>query len=248
VLAASLAAPLAEAQSGKADPRIRTITYNGDAVVPLRGHLGYQMMIEFDPGERIENVSIGDSVAWQVVPNRKANLLFVKPVELGASTNMTVVSNVRRYSFALSAVEATGPNDPSLIFGLRFRYPAATGPKVIDLAADPRAGGDPAELNFAYTTKGSKKAAPDSVYDDGEFTYFQFSEGGETPAIFAIAPDGEESLVNSRTRGRSIVVDGVHPQFVLRYGRERTVLTNTAMSNAGKASRAETRQPRGGAR
>jgi type IV secretion system protein VirB9 len=247
VFALALGANPAAAQAAKkVDPRIKTVTYNADAVIPLRGHLGYQMMIEFDPNERIENVSIGDSLAWQVVPNRKANLLFVKPVELGAATNMTVVTQTRRYTFQLIASEAAGPDDPTLVFGLRFRYPDEKGPKVIELAAAPEAEPDPASMNFAYASRGSRRAAPSSVFDDGKFTYFQFPEGAEAPAIFAIAPDGEESLINSRVRGRSIMVDGVFERFVLRYGREKTTVTNTAFPKVnGKLSRQESE---GGAR
>ncbi len=37
-------------------------------------------MIEFGHGERIENVAVGDSSAWQVTPNKRANLLFLKPL------------------------------------------------------------------------------------------------------------------------------------------------------------------------
>jgi type IV secretion system protein VirB9 len=64
---------------GPLDPRIRTVFYNSDQVVMLKGYFGYQMMIEFGD-ERIENVSIGNGLAWQVTPNKKANLLFIKIV------------------------------------------------------------------------------------------------------------------------------------------------------------------------
>ncbi len=46
---------------GPVDPRIQTIDYDPNQVVLLRGTTGYQFMLEFAPGERIETVSIGNS-------------------------------------------------------------------------------------------------------------------------------------------------------------------------------------------
>src|SRR6218665_2630783 len=65
---------------GPGDPRIKEFMYDPNAIVGIRGMLGYEMTIEFGADERIENVSIGDSLSWQVTPNRKATLLFLKPM------------------------------------------------------------------------------------------------------------------------------------------------------------------------
>ena len=37
--------------------------------------------VEFAPDERIENVAVGDSGAWQVTPNKRGDHLFVKPLQ-----------------------------------------------------------------------------------------------------------------------------------------------------------------------
>src|SRR5690606_24836973 len=89
------------------DPRIQVVGYDPTEVVRLRAALGYQLTIEFDPAEAIENVAIGDSLGWQVAPNRRANLLFVKPMDRVPPTNMTVVTNLRRYNFELSVRPGT---------------------------------------------------------------------------------------------------------------------------------------------
>ena len=217
---------------GATDSRIRTIMYNPNEVVWLQGHLGYQMMLEFDPAERIENVSIGDSTVWQVTPNRKATLLFLKPVDKNAATNMTVVTNQRRYVFQLTAAEAEGPNDPNIIFDVRFMYPDEPHP-IIELAPPPPAPAPasppPVEkLNFAYDSSGSKGISPLRVFDDGTETYFQFPDQMETPAIFALDASGHESLVNFQVRGRYFVVDSSGQAFSLRLGREKTVVKNQA--------------------
>ncbi len=232
-LAASLAcAGAALAQStmpapGPVDPRMRVIAYDPDQVVALAGHLGYQMMIEFDAGERIENVSIGDSVSWQITPNRAANLLFIKPVERHAATNMTVVTNLRRYAFELRAYDP-GRAENLITYNLRFIYPAP--PAVLEEAPPVEAEPDVAELNFNYSFSGARAIIPAKVFDDGRFTFFEFAEGLDSPAIFVIGPDGGEELVNNQVRGRYTVVDRVAEEFVLRYGRSRTRVHNNRIS------------------
>lgn len=212
-------AGVASAQEALRDPRLRVLPYAEGQVISLDGHLGYQMMIEFDPQERIENVSIGDSLAWQVTPNRAATLLFVKPVVAHAVTNMTVVTTRRRYAFALRAREALAPDDARVIYGLRFTY--ADEPAAPEAAA-------PSVFNFDYASSGSEALAPLRVFDDGHFTYFQVREGGEVPAIFALDAHGEEELVNSQMRGDVMVVDRIADAFVLRYGRDAAIVRSGA--------------------
>ncbi|QGZ96827.1 TrbG/VirB9 family P-type conjugative transfer protein [Terricaulis silvestris] len=209
-------AGVALAQETPRDPRLQVLPYEEGQVISLDGHLGYQMMIEFDPQERIENVSIGDSLAWQITPNRAATLLFVKPIVAHAVTNMTVVTTRRRYAFTLRAREPVGPDDARIIYGLRFSY--AGGQAAAEAVVAPSA------FNFNYATTGSQTLTPLQVFDDGRFTYFQMREGGEVPAIFALDSHGEEELVNSQMRGDITIVDRVADAFVLRYGRDAAIV------------------------
>ena len=64
----------------RADNRIRTLAYDPEQIVRILGKPGIQSTIEFAADERIENVAVGDSSAWQITPNRRASLLFVKPL------------------------------------------------------------------------------------------------------------------------------------------------------------------------
>jgi len=203
------------------DARIRYVAYDPDAVIGLTGHLGYQMMIEFGEGERIETVSVGDSVAWQITPNRAANLLFIKPVESSPGTNMEVVTNLRRYCFDLVAL-APGRARGPIIYDLRFRFPPAPPPPSPPAAPASAALGDMSALNFDYSISGARALAPTRIFDDGRFTYFQFAPGADAPAIFAISADGGEELVNQQVRDHYTVIDRIAADFVLRYGREQT--------------------------
>ncbi|MEO6339434.1 MAG: P-type conjugative transfer protein VirB9 [Caulobacteraceae bacterium] len=228
-LALTAAAPALAAQlpvPGVVDPRIRTVAYDPDEVVHLQGWFGFQMMIEFATDERIENVSIGDALGWQVTPNKKANLLFLKPIDRLATTNMTVVTDKRRYAFELT-VSPDRARQAQMAYVIRFRYPQSGPTTVVDLPPAPVEQVLPPEAwNFLYTVTGSKSSAPATVFDDGHSTYFAWAPTAAVPGIFAIGPDGKESLVNYAIKGRYTVVDQVAPRFVLRSGAEVTTVVN----------------------
>lgn len=217
--------------SVQADPRLRVIPYDPQQVIPIRAALGYQMTIEFDPAERIENVAVGDSLGWQVIPNKRANLLFLKPMERAPVTNMTVVTNLRRYTFQLSVRPgAVRPNDPDLIYDLRFEYPAPAAPLV--LAAEPTPPAPPQDANHAYSYEGAQQNLPLRLFDDGQATYFRFPEVANLPAIFAVEADKSESVVNFHQRDGYIVVERLARGFVLRRGKDETRIFNDGFKEA----------------
>lgn len=234
IVAAVLAcSPMLALAQPPADPRIQLVDYDPDKVTAIKGQVGYQLMIEFAPEERIENVSIGDSMAWQVTPNRRANILFLKPVE-GGATNMTVVTDLRRYVFDLAVQPKESPTPAP--YTLRFVYPQiAVAQPVREAAAEPER--PPTVANAAYSITGARESSPVRVFDDGTMTYFEWTEDGALPAVFAVNPDGTESLVNFVVRGRFIVVDQLAPRFSLRNGARVATVVNTAFPGETRRSR-----------
>jgi len=230
ILAASPALAEKQPQPGPADARIRTVVYNPRDVVKVLGHYGYQTLIQFADYEQIENISIGDSLAWQVVPNERGNLLFVKPVEQNAQTNLTVVTSTpsttnatgvaqRVYVFSLDAHGKDEHTNPSFTWTVKFRYPEDEEQYLLlqqrrrDIAANAIVGNtgstgrvDPADWNFNYTFTGDTEQVPVKIFDNGTFTYFEFDNITDTPAIFLVGKNQEESLVNSVRQGRYVVV------------------------------------------
>ena len=99
LLTLALAAPssplpvsAADPRPGVTDPRLKWVVYNEREVIEVLGHYGFQTLVQFGLTEEVTDVSIGDGLAWQVdIPARK-NLLFLKPVEAYASTNLTVLT------------------------------------------------------------------------------------------------------------------------------------------------------------
>jgi len=77
---------------GITDPRLKWVVYNEREVIEVLGHYGFQTLVQFGSAEEVTDVSLGDGLAWQVdIPARK-NLLFLKPVEAYAATNLTVLT------------------------------------------------------------------------------------------------------------------------------------------------------------
>ena len=237
---ALLAAPAyaVEPHPGAGDPRIHEVLYDPSEVVELHGVLGFQLSLEFDPSERIENVAIGDSLGWQVTPNRKANLLFLKPMSQRPDTNMTVITNLRRYNFELSVRSRKGAK--AIPFSVRFIYP----PPVFAVVAPPPPPLPPQDRNHAYSFQGSTKTLPDRMFDDGEATYFTFPAQNDLPAIFAVEPDGAESVVNSHMRDGYIVIDRIARGFVLRRGSEVTHVFNDGYHVQEASAESPKRKPK----
>jgi type IV secretion system protein VirB9 len=226
------------------DPRLVETLYDPGKVVRIEGRTSVQATIAFAEDEHIENVAIGDSQSWQVTPNKRANLLFVKPLSPTATTNMTVVTDRHTYLFDLVASPRAKP-----LYVLRFTYPKEAesakphladpgGTNALEAAAasDPDAVVDPAALNFAWVGKGERKLLPSRTYDDGEATFLAWPAGEPVPAILIKDAAGTEGPVNFTVRGDVVVIDGVPREIVLRSGRDSATLTNNGPLSAPRQS------------
>jgi type IV secretion system protein VirB9 len=231
-------AVLAMAAPAQADERLLQHAFSDNEVVRIDGKAGVQATIAFGSGEAIENVAVGDSQAWQITPNKRADLLFVKPLEAKARTNMTVVTNRHTYFFDLVASAAAKP-----LYMLRFTYKdepkeaqtalaanigASADPSEMALASgDPSAiPADPAVLNFAWKRVGVAKLMPSRIYDDGTSTYLLWPDKAPVPAILVTNEKGDEGPVNYAVRGATIVLEEVPGTIVLRSGKSKAELIN----------------------
>lgn len=217
-----------------ADERIRQVEYDPQAVVRLDGCIGFQTTVQFAPGERIENIGIGDASRWLVVPNKRADMLFVKPAFASSHSNMTVSTHLRRYNFELAASPSEACRRGRVLYTLQFSYPTdaladALAENVPPVPAlEPDALPAPARRNTAYTFSGATGNVPQRVFDDGHSTWFHWTEGSATPAVFAVGADQSETPVDFTARGDYLVVERVAPAYVLRRGNAVAVLYNDA--------------------
>lgn len=211
-------AAMAWPAAADSNPHIQTIAWSPDEVTVLTGAMGWQITIEFGEDERIENVSIGDSTAWLVTPNKRARNLFLKPLRRDAATNMIVITDKRRYAFALNVAERRS-STPWIV---AFDHPR---PVVEVIEEPPPPAAPPPVFNYAYDISGTPALRPARVWDDGRQTYFEFGEGQAIPAIFADGPGKTETLVNVVMRGRVAVVQQLGERFTVRIGERHALVS-----------------------
>jgi type IV secretion system protein VirB9 len=245
---------------GPADPRIKVVDYDPQQVVRIVGAFRTATQILFGPDETILHVALGDASGWEVAPEK--NVLFAKPIAIRAPTNLIVTTEVgggatRHYTFELATRGgATSRTTPDTFFVVEFRYPAqekavlqkalsaeaqALEARILQLKLD--RGVLEGRRNLAYELQGSTAIAPSEVTDNGRFTVLRFPGAQAMPAIYAVSPDGSESLVPFDVRGEFMVVHQIAAQLRLRRGREVVCIFNNAFRTAGASTGTATAAP-----
>lgn len=225
-----------EARPIQIDHRVRVIIYQPDEVYKFTGHYRYASQIEFAPDEEIKTISMGDSTAWMLNPS--GHRLFLKPVEQDATTNMTLITNRRTYLFELHARETDDIDDKEMVFIMRFIYPNSNDSNMGAIShyldSVPTPDSEPGRYNMKYTISGTDIIAPIRIFDDGQFTYFQFrNKNADVPAFYMVDDYGNEALINYRTRGDYIVVERVAKKFTLRHGLDIVCVFNEGWTLGG---------------
>ena len=133
---------------------------------------------------------------------------------------MTVYTDRRVYTFDLRAHRGSVGHRQNHNFRTTFRYPTNT---VSEFGATTATSGT---KNFEYFVAGEARFAPIEVYDNGKQTFFRFPENAPLPSVFRVGKKGREFVVNSRTAGSTIVVDGVQKLWTVRIGEEAICVSN----------------------
>jgi type IV secretion system protein VirB9 len=208
------------------DKHVQVATYDPNQVYRVSSMQGYITAIQFGADEKIISVNIGDSSAWLV--NVQSDIINLKPITDHPDTNMNVLTTRGTYQLFLTAPPSKrgeqGLRKPlsSTAFLVRFRYN--------DTAPSPRDGAKPFAENWHYTAQGDSLAAPICVYDNARFTFFDFGDRQDVPAIFSVDSRGHESLVNYHMQGKYVVVETTAKQFTLRHGEQVATVFNEAAS------------------
>jgi type IV secretion system protein VirB9 len=222
---------------GAADSRIRYALYNGDQVYRVRGFVGYQIDFEFEAGETFVGLGAGDleGISYYGTENH----LFLKPKAAKVATNLTVLTNRRRYQIDYTAVaQRPRQEDPDVMFAVRFTYPltplqtqAEQAAERIDTALTDASAKRPRNIDYWYC--GSPTLKPVAASDDGVHTRLRFAANAELPAIFVRNSDATESLLNFSMDAGDVVVHRVARQFVLRRGKLAGCVVNQGFTGAG---------------
>jgi type IV secretion system protein VirB9 len=234
---------------GKVDARVRVVAYNPDDVITLHGYVGYQIHLQFAEGEEFVNLGSGDNGAFDVGAER--NHFFIKPKEVRASTNLTVLTNRRAYHFdyVVSANPPAGAAARRMVYSVRFSYPEDEARAA---AADRERRQADARMSRVVTDRlrntdywfcGSESLRPMSAYDDGVHTRLRFQARSEFPAMFVQNDDGSESLLNFNVDDDEVVIHRVARRLVLRRGNLVGCVVNQAFTGGGARTPSHTNAP-----
>lgn len=264
-LAAASAMVFSAASSAEpADPRLREVLYDAQAVVTVPVKRGVVTLVVLAPDETITEVAAGlggdcakPEAAWCVAAQPGGRNLFVKPKSsASAANNLAVVTDRRTHTFRFVVLADDDPKPP--VYRLVVKAPAAAAmaqrPAVRDLSAlmalpavppppspqqvvAERLQAKPQVMNTQYSIaegKGSQDIVPTLVFDDGRFTYLRFPGNREVPAVFHVLGDGSETLVNARMEDDLLIVDRVSRRLMLRAGSAVVGLWNESFDLDGK--------------
>jgi type IV secretion system protein VirB9 len=222
---------------GMVDSRIRVAVYNGEEVYKLRGFVGYQIDLEFETGETFTGLGAGDLDGLSFVG--QDNHLFLKPKVARVATNLTVLTSRRHYQFDYAALsQRPPPDDPGVIYAVRFTYPPTPAQSTADAAAkgvDSQLQGASNERprNIDYWYCGAPALRPTAASDDSVHTRLRFAANADLPAIFVKNDDGSESLLNFSMDAGDVILHRLAKRFILRRGKLQGCVVNARFGGGG---------------
>jgi type IV secretion system protein VirB9 len=220
------------------DSRIRVADYDPGQVYVLRGRVGYQLDLQFDPEESFVGLAAGDMEGLTFVA--QGNHLFLKPRAMGVVTNLTVLTSRHQYQFDYSAQPAAHVAPGPIMYVVRFRYPnsaqaaaaARTADRDLELHLD-QASAKRAH-NTDYWFCGTDLLRPAAAWDDGIQTHLLFGQRSEQPAIFVRNDDGTESLLNFSIESGEVIIHRIARRLILRRGALTACIVNKGFSGTGE--------------
>jgi type IV secretion system protein VirB9 len=221
---------------GPVDARVRTAAYDSSEVYRLRGIVGYQIDLEFEPGESFVGLGAGDLEGLAFVGQE--NHLFLKPKAAKVATNLTVLTSRRHYQIDYSA-SLQRPGDDELVYALRFTYATSAA----TAAADAEAKRLDSQLEGASITRthnidywycGERTLRPTAASDDGVHTRLTFAASSDLPAVFVHNEDDSESLLNFSVDAGDVVIHRVARRFILRRGKLTGCVVNRGFAGGGR--------------
>ncbi|KWF06412.1 TrbG/VirB9 family P-type conjugative transfer protein [Burkholderia pseudomultivorans] len=241
LLMVSLSARAYDLPGWSNDSRVRQIVYTSDAVVRIYAQRGFATHIALEPHEQIQVVAPGDRDGWQVVANKGDHDVYLKPQLAAHDSNLEIRTDKRSYSFDLVVLPLKAKfGNGDEMYRVTFVYPddveARTHVEADAALVAKRLAQPPAVRNTRYSMQvmpRSDDIAPVAAWDDGRFTWIRIPANRRIPAIFRVADDGTESVVDKHMEHDTIVVHEVAKRFVLRLGDEVVGIWNDAYDMDG---------------
>ncbi len=187
--------------------------------------------LELQPGERVKDLQVSDTVRWQASPGRsgpdgnETTHVLIKPTQVGIEGNMVILTDRRTYHLKLLArkknwmprVAFAYPEDISAEWqAYHGQEQAAQKRRILD-----GTGEKIDDLDFGYDLDGDAPWKPVRVYNNGLKTVIEMPNSmrqTEAPALLVLDDDDDEQLVNYRVHGDRYIVDQIFTKAVLIAG------------------------------
>jgi len=217
----------AKAQAGLAAGEGRVLFPYGQSQPTITCAPLHICVISLMPGEKINDLSIGDSARWLVQVSQAGDspIVILKPTEAGLGTNLVVSTNRQRVYYLILESSATryqpqvGFYDPA---EMTTHFEHHEEEEVSKELAPGKI--DPSNLDFGYSceSSGGDDFKPNRVFSGNGHLYLQMPpsmKSGDAPSIFNMSA-GNTEFINSRfdpTKGY-FVVDGTPSKIKLVVG------------------------------
>lgn len=217
--------------------------YEDENTYKVRLRTAIETIFVLPQDEKIISYSLGDSLIFKYKPilvknYQTENLFTVSPKTAGADTNLIIVgSSGKIYKFYLRADNHDSAFLPSFAIYIskdgKIETPKPLKKDFEDFSVDSEKKKelshfltdkiDVKNANFSYSSlSGSGDIKPDTVFDDGKFTYFYFKRNNgsikQLPVAYRVVDD-YDTPVNSRVEGDFIIAETLSKRWTLRSGK-----------------------------
>ncbi|CAE6850462.1 Type IV secretion system protein virB9 [Paraburkholderia aspalathi] len=233
-------------QASPGDSRVRFVDYDAHNVVTIYGRVGADTLVMFEKGEKVRDLSGGDTDAWGVGVTTAGNGFFIKPKVTSPNTNVHVITDKRVYSIDMK-LAGKGQTNYLTVW---YLYPEEEAAQRAAAASRNTArdllnyGGAATAKNRNYTVQGSDEISPSEAWDDGTAFYFRVSAHRSVPAVYWVDEAGKEHQANFNTEpDGTLTIHKIASKFVFRSGDLVACVFNEAYDPVGKRSTTNTASP-----
>jgi type IV secretory pathway VirB9-like protein len=227
--------------NGQTAPGVVHYMWHPDFVMGVRTRDFMVTTLMLPTWERVNEFYLGDSVVFEVKKVR-ANVVAVRSRNAGADSNLTVLGasgNVYNFYLRSETWNSGQVTDLTIYVEAPHADDMVESSDHVKLSGyEPSAGVDdmpdylrrivvrPEDIRFDVRMFAKKESdadiAPERVFEDGLFTYFDFGERSDTvarPVVHQLV-DGVDAVVNTRTAGPhgNVLIAEAVGDFTLRNG------------------------------
>ncbi len=194
--------------------------------------------IQFEIGEKIKDVQLGDTTRWIVSPSisgegdKQTSHLLIKTTDVGLETTLFVSTNRRTYHMNLFSRKyeympivnfkyRDKINKKWEAYNKHFQEEKEKQKRNKNLRVTSLISKNIDNLDFKYTIIGDASWKPVRVYNDGVKTYIQMPNSmkyQEAPIFMVLDKGDNNQLVNYRLKGNNYIVDKLFKKGILIIG------------------------------